>query len=73
MARGADPMSHATVIAYAYGSAIAGGVRLADDAALRDIEVALQIAERSSEDYCAGPSSVHAGCRAGASGVPSGA
>ncbi len=54
MARGADPMSHAAVIAYAYGFAIAGGVLLADDAALREIEEALQIAERSSEDFVLG-------------------
>ena len=54
MARGADPMSHAVVIAYAYGFAIAGGVLLADDAALRDIEEALEITERSSEDFALG-------------------
>ena len=42
MARSADPMSHAVVIAYAYGYAIPGGVLLADDAALRDIEEALR-------------------------------
>ena len=41
MARSTDPMSHAFVITYAYGFAIAGGVLLADDAALRDIEEAL--------------------------------
>ena len=54
MARGADPMSHAVVITYAYGFAIAGGVLLADDAALRDIEEALEITERSSEDFALG-------------------
>ena len=54
MARGADPMSHAVVIAYAYGIAIPGGVLLADDAALRDIEEALEIIERSSEDFALG-------------------
>ena len=73
MARGADPMSHAVVIAYAYGFAIAGGVLLADDAALRDIEEALEIAERSSEDFALGLARCDAGCRAGASGVPGGA
>ena len=41
MARGADPMSHALVIAFAYGFAISCGVLLADGAALRDIEEAL--------------------------------
>ena len=41
MARSADPMSHARVITFTYGFAIAGGVLLADDAAMRDIEGAL--------------------------------
>ncbi len=54
MARGADPRSHVAVIAFAYGSAIAGGVLLADDAALRAVEEALAIAERSSEDFALG-------------------
>ena len=54
MARGADPMSHGLVIGYAYGIAIPGGVLLADDAALRDIEEALEIIERSSEDFALG-------------------
>ena len=54
MTRGGDPMSHTAVIAYAYGFATAGGVRLADDAALREIEAAHQSAERSSEDYVLG-------------------
>jgi hypothetical protein len=53
MARGADPMSRAVVIAHAC-FAIAGGVLLADDAALRDIEEALEIIERSSEDFALG-------------------
>ena len=54
MARGSGPMSHAVVIGYGYGFAIAGGVLLADDAARRDIEEARQIAERSSEDFAVG-------------------
>jgi hypothetical protein len=54
MARGAGPMSRAVVNMYAYGFAIAGGVLLADDAALRDIEEALEIIERSSEDFALG-------------------
>ena len=54
MARGADPMSRAAVNMYAYGSAIAGGVLLADDAALLDIEEAVEITERSSEDFALG-------------------
>jgi adenylate cyclase len=54
MARSADPMSHARVITFTYGFAMAGGVPLADDAALRDIEGALGIIERSSEDIAVG-------------------
>ena len=54
MARGADPMTHAFVNMYACGHAIASGVRLADDAALRAIEEALEITERSSEDFALG-------------------
>ena len=49
MARTTDPVSHATVVAYKY-VAIAGGVMLADDAALTDIDEAMQVAERSSDD-----------------------
>jgi class 3 adenylate cyclase len=54
MARGGGPMSHAVVIVFAYGFAIAGGVLLADDAALRDTEEALASTERSSEDFALG-------------------
>jgi hypothetical protein len=54
MARGSGPMSHAVVIAFAYGFAIAGGVLLADDAALRATEEALASTERSSEDFALG-------------------
>ena len=54
MARSADPMSHARVILFTYGGAIAAGVLLADDAALRDIEEALEIIERSSEELALG-------------------
>jgi hypothetical protein len=54
MARGADPMSHALVIAFTYGFAIPAGVLLADDAVLRDIEEALEITGRSSEDFAHG-------------------
>jgi hypothetical protein len=53
LAPGGGPMSYALVI-YAHGFAIAGGVLLADDAALRDVEEALAIAERSSEDFALG-------------------
>ena len=50
MARSTDPLSYGVVITYATVGRYATGVLLADDAALRDIEEALQIAERSSED-----------------------
>jgi class 3 adenylate cyclase len=50
MARGTDPVSHAFVIIITYILAIANGVLPADDTALRDIDGALQIAERSGDD-----------------------
>jgi class 3 adenylate cyclase len=50
MARGADPMSHATVITYVYSVAIPIRVLRPDDSAVREIEDALQIAERSGDD-----------------------
>jgi len=54
MARGGDPMSRAVVNTYAYGFAISSGVLLADDDALRDVEEALELTERSSEDFALG-------------------
>ncbi len=50
MARSADPMSHATVVAYVYFTAIPAGVLRPDDAAVREIDDALRIAERSGDD-----------------------
>ena len=50
MARSIGPLAYGVVIVYSYGRAISTGVLLADDAALRDTEEALRIAERSSED-----------------------
>jgi hypothetical protein len=50
MARSADPMSYATVVGYAYCGAIPGGLLAADDRAVREIEDALQNAERSGDD-----------------------
>ena len=49
MARTTDPVSLATHVAYKY-IFIAGGVLLADDAALTEIDQALQVAEQSSDD-----------------------
>ena len=50
MARSADPMSHATVVAYAYSGGIPYGVLGPDDSATRAIEDAQGIAERSGDD-----------------------
>jgi len=50
LARSADAMSYATVVSYAYLPAIVGGVLTPDDSAVREIEDALQIAERSGDD-----------------------
>jgi class 3 adenylate cyclase len=50
MARSADPYSYATVVTYVYSPGIPNGVLAADDPALREIEDALRIAERSGDD-----------------------
>ena len=51
MARRADPMSLATVIGWIYSPGIVNGVLAADDRAVREIEDALRIAERSGDDF----------------------
>src|SRR6202008_1179492 len=51
MARSADPMSYAMVVTYVYFPGIACGVLRADDSAMREIEDALRIAERSGDDH----------------------
>jgi class 3 adenylate cyclase len=51
MARSADPMSYATVVTYGYLPGIPLGVVRSDDSAVREIEDALRIAERSSDDF----------------------
>jgi hypothetical protein len=51
MARIADPMSYATVISWIYGPGIPLGVVGPDDSAMREIEDALRIAERSGDDH----------------------
>ena len=53
-ARGTEPWSHAMVVTYKYLGAIPNGILLADDRALREIEEALRIAERSSDDRALG-------------------
>jgi hypothetical protein len=50
MARSADPMSYATIVAYVYYPGIAQGALTPDDSAVRAIEDALRIAERSGDD-----------------------
>ena len=50
MARDADPLSQAIIVTYTYTTAITCGVIAADDAALRDIDEALQSAEQSADD-----------------------
>jgi hypothetical protein len=50
MARSTDPYSYAAVVAYGYNGAIPFGVLMPDDHALREIEDALRIGERSSDD-----------------------
>ena len=50
MGRSADPMSHASVVAWVYNLGIPCGVLSADDAAKREIEDALHNAERSADD-----------------------
>jgi hypothetical protein len=50
MARSADPMSYAAVVAYVYLPGILNGVLRPDDSAVREIEDALRIAERSGDD-----------------------
>ena len=54
MARSADPMSYATVVAFVYNPGIPFGVLAADERAVREIEDALRIAERSSDDLAVG-------------------
>ncbi len=50
MARSADPMSYATGVTYVYFPGIPCGVLRPDDSAMREIEDALGIAERSGDD-----------------------
>jgi class 3 adenylate cyclase len=50
MARSADPVSYAGVVTYGYLPGIPAGVLRPDDSAIREIEDALRIAERSGDD-----------------------
>ena len=51
MGRSAEPMSYARVVIYAYFPAIPSGVLRPDDSAMREIEDALGIVERSGDDF----------------------
>jgi hypothetical protein len=51
MARSADPVSYATVVTYVYSAGIPFGVLRPDDSAIREIDDALQNAERSGDDF----------------------
>jgi hypothetical protein len=50
MARSADPLTYAAAVTYVYSGGIATGVLRPDDSAVREIEDALQVAERSGDD-----------------------
>ena len=51
MACTTDPLSYATVVTYVYFVGIPYGVLRPDDSAVREIEDALQIVERSADDF----------------------
>ena len=50
MARSADPLTYAAVVGYVYLLGVSSVVLSPDDSAVREIEDALRIAERSSDD-----------------------
>jgi len=50
MSRSADPLTYAAVVGYGYFPGISSGVLDPDNSAVREIEDALRIAERSSDD-----------------------
>jgi class 3 adenylate cyclase len=54
MSRETDPTTHAIVIAITYALGIAVGALLADDPTLELMDEALQIAERSADDFALG-------------------
>ena len=51
MGRSADPYSYAMVVTFVYSGGIPCGLVRADDSAMREIEDALRIAERSGDDF----------------------
>ena len=54
MARNSDLATHALVVFWKHGWTITNGVLLADDTAVRELDDALQIAERSGDDTALG-------------------
>jgi class 3 adenylate cyclase len=58
MARDADPVSYATVVAYTYVAGIQMGVLSPDGSAVREIEEAQRMAERSGDDFAVSNASV---------------
>jgi hypothetical protein len=54
MARATDPTTHAIVVAFTYGIGIGDKALLPDDATLELIDEAVQIAERSADDFALG-------------------
>jgi hypothetical protein len=54
IAREVSPMAHAAIVNAKYGPAIPCGVLLPHDVTLREIDEALQIAERSAQDVAVG-------------------
>jgi hypothetical protein len=50
VAHGADPLSYVTVVSYVYSAGIPAGALRPDDSAVREIEDALAIAERSGDN-----------------------
>lgn len=54
VARGTNPMAYAAVVDFAYAPAITCGALAADDYAIREIEEALVIAERTGDDIALG-------------------
>jgi len=54
VARGTNPMAHAAVVDFAYAPAITCGALPPDDDAMREIEEALVVAERTGDDIALG-------------------
>ena len=61
MARSTDPMSYAQVVAYVYAGIPLGALR-PDDHALREMEDALRVAQRSSDDVALNLAQLVLGC-----------